>query len=92
MSAVARRDVCPTSREGNSQILDPLIADSVADRRAAQRAAADHGDDALAEATYAQASLLPAMAAVRSAADALEAIVADDLWPLPTYQEMLYIL
>jgi glutamine synthetase len=32
------------------------------------------------------------MAAVRSAADALEAIVADDLWPLPTYQEMLYIL
>jgi hypothetical protein len=31
------------------------------------------------------------MAAVRSAADALEAVVADDLWPLPTYQEMLYI-
>ena len=27
-----------------------------------------------------------------AAADALEGIVADDLWPLPTYQEMLYIL
>ncbi|MET1037250.1 MAG: glutamine synthetase type III, partial [Aeromicrobium sp.] len=52
----------------------------------------EHGDNALAEATYAQTSLLPAMAAVRSAADALEAMVADDLWPLPTYQEMLYIL
>ena len=52
----------------------------------------DHGDDALAEATYAQTALLPAMAPVRAAADALEAIVADDLWPLPTYQEMLYIL
>ena len=25
-------------------------------------------------------------------ADELEAIVADDLWPLPTYQEMLFIL
>ena len=25
-------------------------------------------------------------------ADALEAMVADDLWPLPTYQEMLFIL
>ena len=37
-------------------------------------------------------SLLPAMAAVRSAADLLEALVADDLWPLPTYQEMLFIL
>jgi glutamine synthetase len=32
------------------------------------------------------------MAAVRSAADALEEIVADDLWPLPTYQEMLFVL
>ena len=29
---------------------------------------------------------------VRSAADALETLVADDLWPLPTYQEMLFIL
>ena len=27
----------------------------------------------------------------RAAADTLEGIVADDLWPLPTYQEMLYI-
>ena len=39
-----------------------------------------------------RASLLPAMDAVRAAADALEGVVADDLWPLPTYQEMLYIL
>ena len=36
--------------------------------------------------------VLPAMSAVRSAADRLEGLVADDLWPLPTYQEMLYIL
>ncbi len=32
------------------------------------------------------------MEAVRTAADKLEAVIADDLWPLPTYQEMLYIL
>ena len=32
------------------------------------------------------------MDAVRAAADTLEGLVADDLWPLPTYQEMLYIL
>ena len=37
-------------------------------------------------------ALLPAMADVRAAADALEEVVADDLWPLPTYQEMLFIL
>ncbi len=28
---------------------------------------------------------------VRSFADQLEGMVADDLWPLPTYQEMLFI-
>jgi glutamine synthetase len=28
---------------------------------------------------------------VRQSADALEGLVADDLWPLPTYQEMLFI-
>jgi glutamine synthetase len=28
---------------------------------------------------------------VRDLADRLEALVADDLWPLPTYQEILFI-
>ena len=56
-------------------------------------ALADHSaSSALDEATHAQKELLPAMAAVRAAADSLESVVADDLWPLPTYQEMLYIL
>ena len=31
------------------------------------------------------------MLKVREAADKLEGLVADDLWPLPTYQEMLFI-
>jgi len=35
--------------------------------------------------------VLPAMARVRAYADALEMVVADDLWPLPSYQEMLFI-
>ena len=35
--------------------------------------------------------VLPAMAAVRKTSDTLEGIVADDLWPLATYQEMLFI-
>jgi len=35
--------------------------------------------------------VLPAMQQVRHYTDELEAIVADDLWPLPTYQEMLFI-
>jgi glutamine synthetase len=53
----------------------------------------DHcADSAYDEALHARDALLPAMDAVRAAADALEGVVADDLWPLPTYQEMLYIL
>lgn len=53
---------------------------------------ADVGHSALAEAEHARDALLPAMADVRAAADALEELVADELWPLPTYQEMLFIL
>ncbi len=49
-------------------------------------------DSALSDAKHAQEALLPAMDAVRCAADTLESVVADDLWPLPTYQKMLYIL
>lgn len=35
--------------------------------------------------------VVPGMMKVREAVDELETIVADDLWPLPTYQEMLFI-
>jgi glutamine synthetase len=35
--------------------------------------------------------VVPAMTAVRDVADRLERIVADDLWPLPKYSEMLFI-
>ena len=49
------------------------------------------GGDLLAEAKHFQSSVLPAMKEVRDVADKLEAIVADDLWPLPTYREMLFI-
>lgn len=48
-------------------------------------------DDLMAEAKHCCESVLPAMTKVRSYADALEGCVADDLWPLPTYQEMLFI-
>ena len=54
--------------------------------------AADPGESARAEAEHARDTLLPAMETIRVAADLLEGVVADDLWPLPSYQEMLYIL
>ncbi|GAC32977.1 glutamine synthetase III family protein [Paraglaciecola polaris] len=36
-------------------------------------------------------TLCPLLLKVRDHADTLEALVADDLWPLPKYQEMLFI-
>lgn len=53
---------------------------------------AHHADgDVCAHARYARDFVLPAMNTVRSLGDKLETIVADDLWPLPTYREMLFI-
>ena len=75
------------------QAVSAPIADLEAGLAKLKAALSEHSaESALDEAKHAQEELLPAMAAIRAAADALEGIVADDLWPLPTYQEMLYIL
>jgi glutamine synthetase len=42
-------------------------------------------------ALYMRDTVIPAMSDVRGVADRLERIVADDLWPLPKYQEILFI-
>jgi glutamine synthetase len=47
--------------------------------------------DSLSHAKHARDVIIPAMNAVRSAGDQLELFVAEDLWPLPTYQEMLFV-
>jgi glutamine synthetase len=47
--------------------------------------------DSLGHAKHARDVIIPAMNAVRVAGDTLELLVADDLWPLPTYQEMLFL-
>jgi glutamine synthetase len=42
-------------------------------------------------ALYMRDTVIPAMDDVRDVADRLEKLVADDLWPLPKYSEMLFI-
>ena len=49
------------------------------------------GVEGLELAEYSRDHQLAAMATVREAADALERVVADDLWPLPKYSEILFI-
>jgi glutamine synthetase len=56
------------------------------------KALAHHGDgDAFAHAKHMRSAVLPAMAELRKISDKLETILPDDLWPLPTYREMLFI-
>ncbi|WP_091470989.1 glutamine synthetase III family protein [Paenarthrobacter nitroguajacolicus] len=61
-------------------------------RSALTREPEQGADAAFSAAKHARDALMPAMSAVRTAADTLEELVADDLWPLPTYQEMLFVL
>jgi glutamine synthetase len=50
-----------------------------------------HGGEIMVHAEYIRDTVMPAMAAVREGADELERLVADDLWPLPKYSEILFI-
>jgi glutamine synthetase len=49
------------------------------------------GDDVLSKAEHMRANIVPAMTAVRDVVDRLERIVPDDLWPVPTYRDMLFV-
>jgi glutamine synthetase len=53
----------------------------------------EHEADGEAEkhARYFRDKVIPAMAALREAGDSLETIVPHDVWPLPTYREMLFM-
>jgi len=48
-------------------------------------------EEGLEHAKWMRDNVIPAMDATREVADRLERIVADDLWPLPKYSEMLFI-
>lgn len=52
---------------------------------------AHHHGDVYEHAQHMRDAVIPAMNEVRRVADRLETMVADDLWPIPTYREMLFI-
>ena len=56
-----------------------------------ERVAAHHEDEPLRHAQQIKREVKPAMERVRAAVDALETHVAADLWPLPTYRELLFL-
>jgi glutamine synthetase len=69
------------------------LVDELVDALAGLETANIHPDgvEGLELAVHARDRQLEAMVKVRAAADKLEKVVADDLWPLPKYEEMLFI-
>ena len=80
-------DVCTTALEKVTSLnvdLQKFIADL-------EKAIELPDTDLKVQTRYLVDTLLPAMLAVRAVSDKLEITVSDDLWPLPTYQELLFI-
>jgi glutamine synthetase len=75
--------------------LDELstLADACRSRTQALQKLLEHegNGDSLKHAKYFRDKVVPAMGALREAGDALESVVPQDLWPLPTYREMLFV-
>ncbi len=80
----------PELASETKELIDQLV-DALRALESANLAENHEHENILAEAKYMHDVVLPAMAAVREVADKLEKVVADDLWPLPKYSEMLFI-
>ena len=70
------------------RLVDELRAGSTLVAREEQQA--EGIEDAERRGLFCRDKLIPAMQRAREAADSLEAVVPNDLWPLPTYSEMLF--
>jgi glutamine synthetase len=68
-----------------------LVSDARSALGVVENAAAHHDDDPLAHATQIRNKVRPAMVKLREAVDMLETNVAADLWPVPTYRELLFL-
>src|ERR1700742_3695746 len=78
-----------SSREGETRgLVDALVA-ALGELKAAKGVPGDL--EGLDLAVYARDNQLAAMSKVREVGDKLERVVADDFWPLPKYEEMLFI-
>jgi glutamine synthetase len=92
VNATSAAGVDNHSQQDLLKTLTAVITDFQVATAKLDKALAHHAEgDPFAHAKHARDAILPAMMAVRTLGDKLETIVADDLWPLPTYREMLFI-
>ncbi len=71
--------------------MESLGSDLLAGCTALEEAMAVHPDGIHAHLRHCADGVLPVMLKIRAAADGLEQLIDDDAWPLPTYQEMLFM-
>jgi len=92
-SAIANLSSIGISMEKETAEKVAALTQSMMDNVSKLSAAMGKHDFESAEAhmQYCAQTLRPLMDQVREYADALEGEIADDLWPLPTYQEMLFV-
>ncbi|MCE9534091.1 MAG: glutamine synthetase III [Planctomycetes bacterium] len=92
VAAVKAAGVDPTVQLELLKTLTSSISTLQSSLTALDGALAHHASgEPIDHAKYYRDKIIPAMNAVRMAADKLEGFVADDLWPMPTYREMLFI-
>jgi glutamine synthetase len=103
-ATIAKTMLLPASARHLSMLLSAQLGELAADSEAListlverigtlenANLAINQPEDSLAHAEYMRDTTIPAMGGVREAADALEKVVADDLWPLPKYSEILFV-
>ncbi|HVU16133.1 MAG TPA: glutamine synthetase III [Candidatus Didemnitutus sp.] len=80
--------------KADSSLLDK-VSDLISDLSAAagklDESRGHHVSGLEAEAAHMCAEVLPQLVEIRKVIDALEAVCPDDTWPVPTYEEMLFI-
>jgi len=84
---LATEGLAATARRA-AALVDELA--SALDRLDAQNAELG-GDDMASKAVHMRDNVIPAMNAVRGVVDRLEAVIPDDMWPLPNYRDMLFV-
>jgi glutamine synthetase len=92
-SVAAVRSAGGASKEGR-RVLDRItgLVDELRQRTDRLAGALDaHAPSAEKHARYMRDTVVPAMAALRETGDQIELVVPHELWPLPTYREMLFI-
>jgi len=84
-------ELLASEQQGLIDEFTPLVGEFHDAIRALEAANEDPGLEGAELAAYMRDTVIPAMGTVRDVADRLERLVADNLWPLPKYSEILFI-